>query len=111
MPDASAELRRLRLRTGIKSGAWAKRVHMHRTAYIAVEAGRRPGSAELFARCAALLTQLLGEGVEADDLMAKEDRRVVEGSRAGQTQTQTAAEETSIAAAAEEADALSRGLA
>jgi hypothetical protein len=89
---------------------------MHRTAYIAVEAGRRPGSAELFARCAALLTEHLGQAVEADDLMVKEDRTQdrgssAEGPRANAAQAQTDAQATASAAATEETDALSRGLA
>ncbi len=71
MPPASSDLRRLRLRTGIKSGQWAEHVQMNRTAYVNVENGHKPGSPELFARCAALLTQLLGEPVEAGQLMVR----------------------------------------
>lgn len=70
MPLADPTLRRLRIRTGIKPGRWAELVDMHRTAYTAVESGRRPGSAELFSRCAAQLTDLLGEEIEPEDLMA-----------------------------------------
>lgn len=42
---------------------------MHRSAYSLVENGHRSASKELFGRCAALLTELLGEKVDPDDLM------------------------------------------
>lgn len=71
MPHASPELRRLRIKTGVKAGEWAQRVHVHRVSYAQVEGGRYPGSAELFSRCAALLTELLGEPVDADRLMVR----------------------------------------
>lgn len=69
MPQASPELRRLRVRTGIKAGEWAQRVRMHRVSYAQVEGGRNPGSPELFSRCAALLSELLGEAVDPARLM------------------------------------------
>jgi len=44
---------------------------MHRTAYSLVENGHRAASEELFGRCAAHLTELLGEQVDADQLIAE----------------------------------------
>ena len=69
MPHATPLLRRLRQRTGVKSGAWAERVEINRNHYVNVEGGHKPGSHELFARCAHALTELLGEAVEVDSLM------------------------------------------
>jgi hypothetical protein len=109
MPAASAELKRLRLRTGIKSGAWAGQVQMHRTAYIAVEAGRRPGSAELFARCARRLSELLGQEIDPEDLIASDDQQATGTDEA---ESEAAADpSTGEAAAAKEGDGLSRGVA
>lgn len=73
MPYASSELRRLRLRTGIKVTQWAERVQYTRNAYTNVETGRRPASPEMFGRCAVLLAVLLGVDVEVDDLIARGD--------------------------------------
>lgn len=71
MPYASPNLRQLRVRAGIKPGRWAEQVQMSRGAYSLVENGHRSASEELFGRCAARLTDLLGETVETDDLIAE----------------------------------------
>lgn len=102
MPKASSELRRLRLRAGVKSGQWAERVRINRNHYVNVESGRKVGSPELFGRCALALTELLGETVETDDLIQKDnqDRDIPRHTTAGGSSTEQAETE---AAAAEEA--------
>ena len=62
-------LRHLRQRTSIKPGPWADLLEYDRSAWSNVEHGHRPASPEVFARCAALLTEHLGASVDPDDLM------------------------------------------
>lgn len=73
MPHASPNLRRLRQRTGTKTGPWADAVDYNRNQYVNVESGRRSASPEFFARCAIRLTQLLGERIDPEVLMATGD--------------------------------------
>lgn len=99
MPLASPALRRLRIRTGIKSGPWAERVKVNGNHYVNVEGRHKPGSNELFARCAAALTELLGERVEPVELIAADD----EAGDASTGGTPTEAEEAAEATASTEA--------
>lgn len=70
MPLSSPNLRSLRIRSGVKPGAFAEMVGAARSHYSNMEHGRVVGSPELFGRCATVLTRLLSERVEVDDLMA-----------------------------------------
>lgn len=70
MPLSSPNLRRLRIRSGVKPGTFAEMVGAARSHYSNMEHGRVVGSPELFGRCATVLTRLLSERVEVDELMA-----------------------------------------
>lgn len=90
-------------------GQWAEQVDYTRSAYMNVEGGRRPGSPELFGRCAARFTELLGETVETDDLMESgSDRPKVSHATAGGSSTEAAKAE---AETAEATQAETRGVA
>jgi DNA-binding XRE family transcriptional regulator len=105
MPFASPELRRLRLRAGVKSGQWADRVRINRNHYVNVESGRKVGSPELFGRCALALTELLGETVETDDLISqKGGGRDVPRPRNATAGGETAEAEATAEATASEAE-------
>lgn len=73
MPFSSPNLRRLRVRSGVKPGRFAEMVQASRSHYLNVERERVVGSPELFGRCATKLTELLGDRVETDELIAATD--------------------------------------
>lgn len=52
MPFATPELRARRKAAGVKASPFAERVNCSRSHLLNVEAGRKPGSDELFARVA-----------------------------------------------------------
>lgn len=98
MPLASPALRRLRIRAGVKSGLWAERVQINRNHYVNVEGGHKPGSQELFARCASALTELLGERVEPDQLIADAGDSAAERASTEATETASTTEATDATA-------------
>lgn len=73
MPLARSTLHSLRLKAGIKAGRFARLVEASRNHYSNVERGRKPGSRELFARCARVLAAELAETIDASFLMSDDD--------------------------------------
>lgn len=73
MPQSLPSLQRLRRRARVKPGQFAEMVGASRSHYSNVEYGRKVGSPELFESCAAVLSDLLGEPISAEDLMAAKD--------------------------------------
>lgn len=76
MPFASPELRTRRKAAGVKASPFAKRVDCSRSHLLNVEARRKPGSDELFARAARELgctvADLIGTNPGAPSTSAKQ---------------------------------------
>lgn len=73
MPLARPTLLSLRLKAGIKTGRFARLVEASRNHYSNVEHRRKPGSHELFARCARVLSEKLDQELDANALMSEDE--------------------------------------